>query len=529
MKLLFLIGVLLFNFLSNAQPYCSSRCVPSTQPIANSCDPSLKTGSPALALSGSFEHIGLNLLAASKHIIANNFNTLLHSIEQQYSNNPQAMLQILTAQDQDGFNILMRSALIGDLNRLAHVLRMIKKTFGHNPELVFEIFQKKDKNLINLLGHGVYSADRRIVNLILGYAIELLRTHPKLFYLFINAGEVKEGWKPLADAADDNLTEIIQMIVQAAQIVLGKTSTLYNEFINAPDQAGFTALGLAQNFDNQLFLLKSGAHPGIDPEQTDPKLKRAVQLGKQLILASNKSEFEKFKQILHQGVTEFAGQEGKLFNFFYARDDAGWNALIHTAAAGQYEYVVLLLDALQANFKDKYMKSLIIGNVDFEGRTPLHLAIARRNFKIAQLIIRKLMDYSENNPLLYSFINSPDQLSGFTPFMFLVYVTGEYDPEAANFLKIMLDELAQFFGPESRIFGRILNSRDYNGWNVLAYAAGKKITNLLRSYGAIDTIQKPIPELSKFFSRHMITNNYNIIPLSPTIELGQTFFAQQTV
>lgn len=512
-----IVGILVFLLLFNnilAQACCTVSCPPPKY-IQRS----------RLYVTGH-EQLGMQLLDAAKEFNPDRFNALFRRIENEYLGDKQDFLRIMQTVDQDGYNVLMFSALIGDLTRLAWLLYVVKKILGPQPELVYELFKPKVQEE-NLLGLGVYNADRRIVNLILTYAIDLLDHRPDLFYLFINAGESGEGWKPLVDASDDALSEIIKMMVISAKKVLGFKSELFEKFINAEDAGSFTALKVAQSFDDILFLRNNGAiekgkaEKGTKFEES-LRYRRALSLGKKMIEASNRSDFKAFKDTLNLTLNEFKGDESALYTFFYARDDAGWNVLIHTAADGQYEYIKLVLEAIEKSFKDKTLKSLIISNVDFEGRTALHLAIARRHFDIAHLLMKTLMDYSKDKPLLYTLINSPDQLSGFTPFMFLVYITGEYDPPAFEFLQHMLQHLASFFNRNSRIFGRIINTRDYNGWNVLAYASGHKVSRLLQSYGAIDVPETRIPILSKYFERFVVEpGGYMITPFTAAQQLGK--------
>lgn len=512
MVMIFSILFLFFFLSADAQQCCTVSC---PAPVYMQRQSLFATG---------HNQIGMQLLDAAKEFNPERFNMLFRRIESQYASDPHGFLRIMRTDDQYGYNILMLSALIGDLTRLAWLLYTVKKILAPYPELVYELFKQQDttKLKLNLLGLGIYNGDRRIINIILTYAIDLLRTRPELFYLFINAGKSGEGSKPLIDATDNAMSDTIKMIVMSARIVFGEKSELFDKVINAKDVGDWTALSLAQKFSDILFLKKNGATGKTGVLDVRAEYNKPLLLGQKLIEASNRADFKAFKETLDHALTEFKDDQSSLYGLFYARDDAGWNVLIHTAADGQYEYIKLVLDAIEKSFEHNFVKSVIISNVDFEGRTALHLAIARRNFDIAHLIAETLMNYSANKYLLYSQLNKPDQLSGFTPFMFLVYITGEYDPLAYNFLQHMLKHLASFFNRDSRIFGRIINSRDYNGWNVLAYASGHQVRRLLQSYGAVDVPQTRIPLLSKYFEQFVVDPiSYAITPFTPAQQLGR--------
>lgn len=477
-------------------------------------------------LSNTYHHASLaqELFEAAQYKNASKFKSLLLQAEQQFAHNPQGFFKLMTTRDKDGYTLIMFFALMGDLENLFTVFQSIKRVFKNDTKTIFEILRLKDQNELNVLNQVIYNADQRIIALVIIKALDLLGHDKKLFYEFISSGITKDGWRPLVDAADDSVSEALTMLLQASTKVLGKKSFLFEKFINAQDQEGFRALDVAQKFRDQLLLIRYGAQHIPRPPAEAKRLARATFLGKELIAASARNNFQEFKKILTTAVEEFKDDESSLFNFFYiARDDAGWNGVLNVAANGQYEFLELLLNAMKN--QSNYLKSLILTNVDFEGRSALHLAIDRQYFKVADLLLRKMMEYAISKPFFMALFNTANTINGFTPFMTLVYFANKYHMESYAMLHSMLLQLSNFLGKDSRALWLVLNARDYNGWNVLAYASDDIVRNLLMQYGAVDTIREhTIRELNALFNlelrkksdtiipRPALTSKYNTIP-----------------
>ncbi len=417
-----------------------------------------------------------------------------YSMAKNYSNTQ------LTDARKYGLNPLQYATLIGDLETMSELFDELQRKYGNNPQQLFAALNARNKAGLNILGLAELNANRRVVELVLMRVSEILGNKKELFFKFINTGDHARGWTPLMDAIFDSESNNLNLMVKIAVHVLGRDSELFKQFINMQDKEGDTALLVAQKNVDQFFLLRYGAKDENVEKSVDRDLVKAQKFGFKLIEAVEHSNLVAFKQIMRRAVKEFGDQAHLFYHMLSTRDEAGWNPIIHAAAHGQMETMKMMLHEIEEHFPEdeKELRIKVLSNNDYEGRTALHLALSRRYHKIAQLLMEKLIDYSENKPYLFTVLNAPDELNGYTPLMYVVYGAFEYDRPAYDFLKDMLATMADVFGRDSRMFELFINARDYNGQTPLAYVSDDKMRELLTSYGAIDEPIKKIRGVGDF-------------------------------
>jgi ankyrin repeat protein len=400
--------------------------------------------------------------------------------------------------NQEGFfNVLLYFALIDDIENLSILFDGLKKFYGNDVKSIFRYLDTRTSMGTNALGLSEYNGNRRTVELVLLRVLELIKSDKDLFFKFINAADHEHGMTALIDSArDSESNNLINMVTIAAR-VFGRHSKQFKAFINTEDFEGNTALSLALSNPDKFFLMSYGAQEPEHPKPIDPKMQQAHELGKKLIRAGRYADFKLFKLIIEQALREFSDNEHMLYHFFATNDSDGWNVLIHSAAEGQYEFVKLILDTIERHFikTEKELKSLLINDTDFEGRTALHMAILRHHHRSALLILDKLIGFSTDKPVLFSILNSPDELNGHTPFISAIYASGDYNKGAYDFIKSIITTIADVFGQNTRMFELFINARDYNNWTALSYVSDDKIRDLLKSYGAIDIPMKKIRDV----------------------------------
>ncbi|MGE0206468.1 MAG: hypothetical protein AB7R69_01320 [Candidatus Babeliales bacterium] len=442
--------------------------------------------------------LGQQLLNAAKKNTPTLFRSLLMQAVKTYKGNKEEFFNVINMRDEDSFNIILYASLINDLENLAIIFDALEEFYKNDPEGAFEYLITRDKRGLSVLGLAEYGADQRIVELILMRAMNLIGSNKKLFFKFITAAD-HEGNRPLGDAVFDAEFRNVEMMVKVAAHILGKDSPEFKEFLNVEESSGNNALSYAHNIRIKLFLEKYGAEMPVSKTRLKAANVQAEKYGLALNEASNHYDFKKFKELLSKA-KDFKEDDYAAFTYFSARNGAGWNPFINTAADGQYKYLKALLKTVDSIFdkEDKETKSLLLSNADFEGRTPLHLAILRRHWHVGHLLIDTVTRYAINKPFLYAVLSVANELNGFTPFINAIYASGQFDDDVYDFIKFFIERAENLFGRDSRMFYLFLNTRDYNGWNPLSYASDDQLKKLLKSYGAIDTPMPRYKGVGKF-------------------------------
>ncbi|MEX0940346.1 MAG: ankyrin repeat domain-containing protein [Candidatus Babeliales bacterium] len=464
--------------------------------FAQVCVPSMSRFS---SIGYSKISLGQQLLQVIKQGSPEKFKSLLMQAVQQNRGNKQAFFEVINTRDENTYNILHFTTLIGDLENIAAIFDALKQFYGNDKQGLFKYLDARDKYGLNVLGFAEYNADKRTMQLVLTRTMQLIGEDKELFFKFMNAQDSR-GWRPLLNAADDAESDNMQLMVQITAHVLGQDSQFFLDFLNAKDFEGYTALDSVRTFPDELFLKKFGAKKGKEDIESE-ELKEADRYGRILIESSNRSNFALFEKTLKEALAKFKDQKHMLFHFLYIRDDAGWTSLINAATDGQYEYVKILLEAIEElAMHEKELIFHVLSATDFQGRTALHLALLRHHYDIAHLLIDAIIKYSDNTALLLAILNTPNEFNGFTPLITAVYSGYQFDVKGYENTKLIIEKIKQVLDKNSRMFWLFMNARDYNGWTPLAYAADDRIRALLKSYGAIDTTMPKIYGVTNFES-----------------------------
>lgn len=502
---------MVFIFLSTS--ICAYLKVPRVtyfnDPIKFKCSPVQEEQSviyPLFTDSGNSDLLGKKLVYLIQQSDPKPFQQLLEQIVGQYRGNHELFFRIINTRDQDGYNILLRSAIIGDLENVEKIFDALEKFYGSDKERLFEYLDTRDKIGIGVLSLSTYDGGRKTVELVLIRTMMLFGNNKNLFFKFLTAAEYEHKWRPLGDMADEAQSYNMRMTVQLAAFVLGKNSKLFDQFINAEDAEGYTALNSAQTDNDRLFLYSYGA---VDksPKEDDVLIFRADEYGRQLRKAGIGHNDDLFKKILDQATMALKSDPNAWFHVVTERDEGGWNAFMHAAAEGRLNQIIVMFEIMEKYLPPAHSDYLylLLSTTDYEGRTPLHMAITRRYYDVALYIVDKLMKYSDDKTEILPILNAHDELNGFTPLFNAVYSVYEFDATAYNFLTQLIAKIAHFYGPKSRMFWLWLNARDYNKESPINYTTDDAIIKLLKKYGAVDRPMKKIKGIGLFES--MILNN----------------------
>jgi ankyrin repeat protein len=130
---------------------------------------------------------------------------------------------------------------------------------------------------------------------------------------------------------------------------------------------------------------------------------------------------------------------------------------------------------------------------DIHGRTPLHIAITRKHYKIIEEILKLQKEVSGNSKTLFAqFINYPNELTDFTPFIKASYIS-ENTKASKALLQLFLSRAKEVFGLNNAWFNRFINHRDLNGYTALSYVSVPELRDLLIKYGARDPLDPKYP------------------------------------
>lgn len=162
-------------------------------------------------------------------------------------------------------------------------------------------------------------------------------------------------------------------------------------------------------------------------------IKEKPQLGRDLLAKAisfdakfNPDVDEQFRQLILSAQDLYSPKE---FQDFIATEDSdGWNIIMHYASNGQVKQLVWLLDLLKKMFgTDQKVLFDIVYEKDKYGRSPLYIAVMRKQVRMVDALLKEAKEmFGTNKDLFYTFTQSPDDLTNWSPLMLAAYLN-EYE------------------------------------------------------------------------------------------------------
>lgn len=413
------------------------------------------------------------------------FKKLMIDARKRYKNDRKAYFTFLTKKNDDGMTAMMIASVTSDTNQVAFLLKEVEKYYGkqktdEEKKQIFDYLDSRDPDGNSALFFIAQNADYDTLKVVMKWAPKLL-DNKELFLKLLTATIYSNKWTPLHWLVYDAATKSLEYFVTKAEKVLGKHSSEFDAFINAQNEDGGTPLNYAIKANNRKFLIEHGAtiiHP------LNQAILDAQALSAQFVDALHDGAFGKMQKIMYQAQEQYRSNPDLFYEFITAKDDAGWDPLMHAVTQGRYEYVAFILYATEKFFHNKplYIYN-VLGSVAADGNCSLLLAILRRSFEIAKLLIEKVKKYSKNKYYFYMVMNTTNYAKGLTPLFATVFFGSDKD-EFYDITKLILESVAERFGKNSHIMDLFVNIRNLDGFTALSYASSARLIKLLEEYGA---------------------------------------------
>jgi len=413
------------------------------------------------------------------------FYDFMNHVIKYYKGNPDGFFQFTSTKNEDKMTPLMIATSVFDTQQVIFLLDKFAEFYGNNitekeKKQIFDYLDMRDEEGNSAFFFATQNGDYPTIKAMIEKVPKLLQDNA-LFLKFLNATIYADKWTSLHWLVYDNAMRSVEYLIPEVQKIFGKNSSEYDAFINAKNEEGSTPLNYAITPDCRKFLIDHGA---IILNPINPQIRAAQALAAQFIEALHDGAFGKMQKIMTQAQEQYKGNYDLFFEFMTAKDEGGWDIMLHATAQGRYEYVAYILYAAERFFKGKtqYVYD-ILSSVSIDGHASISIAILRRNFEIAKLLIEKIKQYSQNKYLFYMIMNTTSYPKGLTPLLSSVFFGSDKD-EFYETTKLILESIAERFGKNSHIMDLFVNTRNYDGFTALSYVASKKIKKLLEEYGA---------------------------------------------
>ncbi len=412
------------------------------------------------------------------------FKKIMSDVGKKYKNDKKAYYTFITKKNDDGMTPLMIASVTFDTEQVIFLLDEIAKYYGNkktseDKKQIFNYLDSRGPEGNSAFFFATQNGDYKTIKAMIKRVPKML-DDKQLFLKFLTATTYSDKWTPLHWLVYDGATQTLEYLVTSAEKILGKHSPEFDAFINPINEDGGTPLNYALKGNNRKFLLEQGANT-IHPFNQDIQDARA--LSTQFLEALHDAAFGKMQKIMYQAQEKFQSNPNLFYEFITAKDDAGWDLLMHAVTQGRYEYVAFILYATEKYFhnKSQYIYD-VLSSVAIDGNSPLLLAILRRNFEIAKLLIEKIKKYSKNKYFFYMIMNTTNYPKGLTPLFATVFFGSDKD-EFYDTSKLILESIAERFGKVSHVMDLFVNKRNLDGFTALSYASSDKLKKLLREYG----------------------------------------------
>ena len=414
------------------------------------------------------------------------FYDFMNNTIKYYKGNPDGFFQFMITKNEDTMTPLMIASSVFDTKQVIFLLDKFAEFYGpklteKEKKYIFDYLDARDKEGNSAFFFATQNGDYPTIKAMVDRVAALLQDN-ELLLKFLNATVYADQWTSLHWLVYDNAMRSVEYLIPTIEKIFGKNSSEYDDFINAKNEEGSTPLNYALTPDCRKFLIDHGA---IILNPINPQIRGAQTLSAQFIEAMHDGAFGKMQKIMAQAQEEYKSNADLFFEFITAKDEGGWDIMLHATAQGRYEYVAYILYATERFFKGKSLQYMydILSSVSIDGHASISIAILRRNFEIAKLLIEKIKQYSQNKYLFYMIMNTTSYPKGLTPLLSSVFFGSDKD-EFYEITKLILESIAERFGKNSHIMDLFVNTRNYDGFTALSYVASKKIKKLLQDYGA---------------------------------------------
>lgn len=443
--------------------------------------------------SDSPQSLGRQAFDAVQELNTSHLRQIMQTAVSRWRNQPEQFLEFINTRGKDDWTMLMIATALDSPERLEIIIDATEHGLGQNPTLIAKVLNAKNKFGENVFFIATDFKSVRAVRFLLDQASLIFKNHKQLFYDFIATPETEDAWTPLMNMAFNSAEDGIHATVEKAAVILGQDSPEFDKFINAENLYHENPLSLALDEREIFYLEKHGAH--MPQRIKDDAFWRKHSMGKRLLHIVKHSKAKKaLIELLEQFAKEFPDDNNGYFHFLTMRDEGGWTAFMNAAAEGNKEFVDIIYKAAKEYFKDRpdWLLYLFLTN-DVHGRTPLHLAVTRKHYDIAKMLIETYKQDIKNDKRLFTQLMSyHSELNGFSPFLKAAY-NSENDELSRNMLILFLKNAQEVFGLNNAWFDHFINFRDFNGYTALTYVMVPTLRELLKQYGAFDPLDPQYP------------------------------------
>jgi ankyrin repeat protein len=398
-----------------------------------------------------------------------------------YKNNAKGFEACVTQRDEEDWTPLMHAAAIAREDRVLMILNALEAFYGNDYDSILRILNAQGPYGKTALYLAVERRHTAVVKVLLSRVGELFKDASKHYYFnFLMQPTHDFDWTPLFIAVYDSASDIIRLLVLNAEKYLGKDSQEFKHFMNEFDDRGKTPIMLSIEPRDRLFLISHGAKD-YPPVKTDPLA------GKLQYYIDQPQKDKEVKSILDDAQQRYQHDKRAFLDFITTRDNGGWTPLMNAVGDGSIGYVRLILESLQSYFKDpadRWWIASAMNNADNHGRTSFHLAITRRHFEIAKLLIDKEQEFFGNDPhILFLLFNQHTEFNGFTPLIIAAYISSD-DENSYVLIRKMVQRGLDVFGKNTLFMDHFINARDLEHQTAYAYVIDPRTREFMKKAGA---------------------------------------------
>lgn len=398
--------------------------------------------------------------------------------------------QFITTKNEQGWNPLMVAIGMSDAQELDAILKAIDRLYGNDYQTIYSILHDTStKEGYSALLIAAHRGERTVIDLLINFIKKHLAAHPQKFFDIISQSDTENSDFPLELLAWNNASYGLNALVNAAKEVLRRQPALLKNFLNQLDNLGNSSLFYIRNSQDKVFLKNAGAQV---IESKNPPVKQALKMNRDIIESLHRGQYATAKATIAQALRDFNGNDDLLTLVFATQDENGWDILAHAIATSNDKALIqYLVETIATAFKNPIARFNALANIDQEGLSNLSLALQRKNYDFARLLINEMQKISTQhdlNPLQFHlYMTFENELTGASP-LITIMRNNNGDEQAFAMIKFIVEKMAEIYGRNSRAFATFINATDFDGKRALDYASTDEIGNYLKSYGAQEGI-----------------------------------------